>query len=179
MNADLTPATPIHQFKKLLDVAYSQGIRHVYFIDPDFGRPWSTGIEKKAIEYLGKLGFRWRLLTNVYTLQKYGNFMIDNGLSSFFIGIESLADSYAKTRNRLQTLHRFWQNQDKTIQLITKMDEKGILPIGLYILGNPGETFSAMRKGIQKLKQIVPLSQISTNQPFPGTAQFFKALKNG
>lgn len=164
---------------ELIDRAYDVGIRRVYFIDPDFGRVWHEQIEGKVIRHLADKRMRWSCLTSVVAIRRHGTFMADHGLASVYLGIESLAPSHrdAAGRRVLTVLDRRWQNQDETEALIDMLSARGVLVFGLYILYNPGETDADVWKGVEALKKLVPLSQISTNQPFPGTEEFAVAVK--
>jgi len=177
------PPTPFEEAKHIIDEAYDMEIRRVYFVDPDFGRLWrandANALERQVVEYLAHKEMRWSCLTNVVAMQRNGSFMMDHGLASLYLGIESLAPSHQGTgkrgRNVLKVLDRSWQDQDETIELVRQLTDKGALVFGLYILFNPGETGEDVWRGIEGLKDLITLSQISTNQPFPGTEEFKKA----
>jgi hypothetical protein len=169
------PAAKFEDVRQRIDEARERGIDRVYFVDPDFGRLWSTDLEERVVKYLGKRGVRWSVLTNVNTLAQHGDMMTDCGLSSVYLGIESLANSHSRTGNRLKVLRRNWQDTEETVTQALRMGAQGVLVMGLYIIGNPGENADDIRSGIERLRQVVPLSQISTNQPFPGTAEFEQA----
>jgi len=173
------PATRFDDFCRRVDQALERGVDRVYFVDPDFGRLWSDELEGRAVRYLGRRGVRWSVLTNVRTLARHGDQMADHGLASIYLGIESLAQSHRRTSNRLQVLKRNWQDVDDTVTQALRMQGRGVLTMGLYIIGNPGEEPGEVEAGIQRLKDLVPLSQISTNQPFPGSAEFQDAASAG
>jgi hypothetical protein len=169
------PRANFEDVRRRLDEARERGIDRVYFVDPDFGRLWSTDLEERVVKYLGKRGFRWSVLTNVKTLERHGDMMADHGLASVYLGIESLAPSHSRTGNRLKALNRNWQDTETTVAQALRMNARGVLTMGLYIIGNPGERSDDISSGVERLREVVPLSQISTNQPFPGTAEFARA----
>jgi hypothetical protein len=179
------PATTFEQARDFVDQALSigeRGIRRAYFVDPDFGRLWDDAVEGELLRYMAERGMGWSTLTNVRTLQQHGDFMADHGLTSNYLGIESLAPTHKTEgpgRNTLKALQRGWQDQDETVRQVQRMAKRGVMTFGLYILGNPGETLEAAWEGIQRLKGVVPLSQISTNQPFPGTREFVMGVRDG
>jgi len=176
------PPTPIEEAKSLIDEAHAKGIRRVYFIDPDFGRLWQDGLEGEVLRHLTSKGMRWSCLTNVVTLQRHGDFMLEQGLASVYLGIESLSPDHASAEdgrgNRLRVLNRAWQDQSETARQIQRLKDSGVMVFGLYILYNPGETKEGIQEGLTRLQSLVPLSQISTNQPFPGTAEFETAVQS-
>jgi hypothetical protein len=174
-----SPPARFEDIRQRLDEARERGIDRVYFVDPDFGRLWSTGLEERVVKYLGKQGLRWSILTNVRTLERYGDMMADHGLASVYLGIESLSRSHSRTDNRLKILNRNWQDTENTVAQALRMNARGVLTMGLYIIGNPGESLEDICGGVQRLREVVPLSQISTNQPFPGTAEFARASRAG
>ncbi|HEX5037614.1 MAG TPA: radical SAM protein [bacterium] len=181
------PPTSFEEAKRIIDDAYDLGIRRVYFVDPDFGRLWKSNdenaLERRVVAYLADKGMRWSCLTNVVAMRRHGSFMMDHGLASIYLGIESLAPSHrgtgGKGKNVLKVLDRSWQDQDDTVDLVPRLTEQGVLVFGLYILYNPGETEEDVWRGVESLKNLVSLSQISTNQPFPGTEEFKNAVREG
>lgn len=176
------PATSFDEAKALIDEAHEKGIRRVYFVDPDFGRLWDDHLEGKVTAYLHSKQMRWSCLTNVVTLQKHGDHMMENGLASVYLGMESFSPDHENIdtgSNRLRVLNRRWQDQQETVRQAERLRDNGVMVFGLYILFNPGETLEGIREGVRRLQTIVPLSQISTNQPFPGTAEFVTAVKEG
>ncbi len=176
------PPTSFEEAKALIDEAYDKGIRRVYFVDPDFGRLWDDHLEGKVTAYLHSRRMRWSCLTNVVTLQKHGDHMMENGLASVYLGMESLSPDHENTEtgvNRLRVLNRRWQDQQETVRQSERLRDHGVMVFGLYILFNPSETIEGIQEGIRRLQTVAPLSQISTNQPFPGTEEFVTAIEKG
>ncbi|MDO8519333.1 MAG: radical SAM protein [Deltaproteobacteria bacterium] len=180
------PPTPLEEAKRVIDQAYDRGIRRIYFIDPDFGRLWDDNLEGEVLRYLaekGEKGMKWSCLTNVVTLRKHGQFMIDHGLASVYLGIESLSPDHRTSegsgKSLLKIINRGWQDQHETVQIARSLLDQGVLVFGLYILYNPGETEEGVLQGVEALKEAVPISQISTNQPFPGTQEIEQAASQG
>jgi hypothetical protein len=162
-------------FEPLLDEALALGVRRVYVIDPDFGRLWSPEVEGRLLRALSERRMSWSCLTSAVTLERHGEEMMAHGLRSAYVGIETLAgDGGAAIRS---LMNRRWQRNTETI--LTRLRERGLLIFGLYILANPGETPEMIWSGIERLKRLVPLAQISTNQPFPGTDEFERAAREG
>ncbi len=176
------PPTPREQLREVVEAAAARGVRKAYFVDPDFGRIWGPDVVE-AVELLHAHGIRWSCLSNVPVLRSHGDFLIDHGLSSVYLGIESLAPAHTSAkdgRHTLSVLNRSWQDQDDTARVIREVADRGVFVLGLYILGNPGESLEAGRAGVDRLLELpVPISQFSTNQPFPGTAEFDSAAARG
>lgn len=184
----MRPPTSWEEAKALIDEAHEKGIRRVYFIDPDFGRLWDDELEGRVLAYLHERQMRWSCLSNVVTLQRHGDYMMQHGLASVYLGIESLSPDHdpqgevvSETggKVKLKILKRGWQDQQETVRQALRLRDNGVMVFGLYILFNPGETLDGIREGVRRLGEIVPLSQISTNQPFPGTAEFVTAVEKG
>lgn len=178
------PVTSLEEAKAIIDRAYDMGIRRVYLIDPDFGRLWKDDLEGEFLKYLASKRMKWSCITNVVTMRRHGDFMVDHGLQAIYLGIESLAPSHrgkgaASGQRRLAVLDRAWQDQTETIDLIQKFTKRGVMIYGLYILFNPGETEKDVGAGVEELRKHIALAQISTNQPFPGTEEFAQAVKSG
>lgn len=177
----IRPPTAMEQLRKVIDDAADRGIRKAYFVDPDFGRIWGPELEE-VVQYLHARRMRWSCLTNIRTLRDHGEMLIANGLSSVYLGIESLAPSHKNLRgkNTLSILNRGWQDQNDTAGVIQWLADSGVFVLGLYILANPGETLEDGRRGVDRYLELpVPISQFSTNQPFPGTAEFVSAVEKG
>lgn len=177
----IRPTTAQQTLFEIIDDAADMGIRRAYFVDPDFGRLWDDDLVA-VVRHLHRRGMRWSCLTNIRTLHDHGDFLIEHGLSSVYLGIESLAPTHVGKRGNatLQLLNRGWQDQDVTARLIVDLARKGVFVIGLYILANPGESLEASRAGVDRLLTLpVPISQFSTNQPFPGTQEFAASANKG
>ncbi|OGP07214.1 MAG: hypothetical protein A2048_11025 [Deltaproteobacteria bacterium GWA2_45_12] len=168
----------VDEIKAMIDDAYARGVRRVYFVDPDFGRIWKDENEGEILRYLSSKPqpMKWSCLVSVRALLEHGEEMIQNGLTSVYLGIETLAPVHG---DRLDVMNRGWQSQEATKRLLLNLRENGILVFGLYMLGNPNETMAAVQAGVVALAEHLPISQISTNQPFPATQEFSRAIKNG
>ncbi len=173
---------PPEEIRAIIDAAYEQGVRHVYFFEPNFGLNWKNKDDPEgvAIRYLASKGMHFSCLSEVKVLKKWGQFMVDHGFRKVFPGLESLAPTHeALTGGRLDALGRPWQQESETVAVVEWLTRHGVDVNGLYMMGNPGETLEAIWAGIERLARLVKTSQISTNIPFPGTDFFIQGVLQG
>ncbi len=113
-------------------------------------------------ERIMDLGIGWWGEARVDTLLKYSErtweLMRDSGLRMVFLGAETGSDATLKRMNKGGT-----SSVGKTLDLVRKMADYGVVPELSFVLGNPPDPAADVRDTIafiRKVKQINPASEI-------------------
>src|SRR4029077_1646683 len=122
---------------------------------------------------LGKLGVTWSCNAKAHVPRDTLKVMRDNGLRLLLVGYE---------RGNQQILHNIKKGMRVDVaRAFTKhCHELGITIHGTFILGLPGETRETLKETIQFACEIDPHTiQVSLAAPYPGTALYDEARRNG
>jgi radical SAM superfamily enzyme YgiQ (UPF0313 family) len=159
----------------------------------------------------GRYGVEFDTFASINDLHKFerdgqGDFldrMRRFGFNSFTVGVESMNPQVLRSYNketmilptmsveqraRYKQLSPQEQNEmlvahylECTQTAITFAQEHGILVVGDYIFGNPGESEEQVRKGFEKFSSLkgLHIAYLPIFTPFPGTALWKEAYESG
>lgn len=166
----------VDEIKAAIDDAERRGIRSVYILDPDFARVWDEALEGEVVRYLGAKGMRWAFIGSIAAVKQHWRTMVDNGLSSYYLGVENLTPHDG---DKLRDIGRPWQSMFDTVRMIHRLDAWGVTAYTTYMLAHPGETVAEERVGVARLAEAVAHSQLSLRLPLEGSNDFATALSRG
>ncbi len=157
------------------EMALAQGlfpqVKEFFFDDDTFtdDLPRAEAIAKR----LGRLGMTWSVNAKANVPYETLKVLKDNGLRLLLVGYESGNQQILnniKKGIRLDLARRFTRHC-KTL---------GITIHGTFILGLPGETRETIQETIRFACEIDPTTiQVSLAAPYPGTALYAEAQRNG
>ena len=146
-------------------------VREFFFDDDTFtdDLPRAEAIARE----LGKLGVTWSCNAKANVPRDTLKVLKDNGLRLLLVGYES---------GNQQILHNI--KKGMLIEVARKFTkdchELGVKIHGTFILGLPGESAETIQETIRFAREINPHTiQVSLAAPYPGTALFDQAVKNG
>lgn len=153
---------------------FRYGIREFSFYDDTFTT------DRKRVENLCNLllqeGLRvsWSCFARVDTIEpRLLKLMNRAGCHQIMFGFECSDPEILKAMNKSISV-------EKAKCAANWAKEAGLDVRGAFMIGNPGETFSGMRKTIDYSLQLgIPLAIFNVTTPFPGTVLFDWAERNG
>jgi hopanoid biosynthesis associated radical SAM protein HpnJ len=146
-------------------------VREFFFDDDTFtdDLPRAEAIARR----LGRLGITWSVNAKANVPYQTLKILKDNGLRLLLVGYESGNQQILnniKKGIRLDVARRFSKDAKSL----------GIAIHGTFILGLPGETRETLKETIQFACEIDPHTiQVSLAAPYPGTALYDEARRNG
>ncbi|MBI4585014.1 MAG: hopanoid biosynthesis associated radical SAM protein HpnJ [Planctomycetes bacterium] len=146
-------------------------VKEFFFDDDTFtdNLPRAEEIARK----LGTLGITWSCNAKANVPYETLKVMKENGLRLLLVGFES---GNQKILNGIKKGVR----ADWAREFVKNTEDLGILIHGTFIVGLPGETRETIEETIQFAKEIDVYSiQVSLAAPYPGTALYEQAVREG
>jgi radical SAM superfamily enzyme YgiQ (UPF0313 family) len=122
---------------------------------------------------MGKLGVTWSCTAKANVPRDTLKVLKDNGLRLLLVGYES---------GNQKILHNIKKGMlvEVARRFAKDCHELGITVHGTFILGLPGESRETIQETIRFAKEVNPHTlQVSLAAPYPGTALYAQAMKNG
>lgn len=140
----ITAGEIIHQLKQLHKI---ESVDRVIFIDDTFNVPRQR--YKQLLPLMVKNKFRFKWISNFraqYVDTEMVRLMKDSGCEVVFLGLESGSDKILENMNKMSSVGKYLDG-------IARLKEQGILTMGSFILGFPGETQKTVRQTIEFIKK--------------------------
>lgn len=159
-----------------IELLYSRGFRHFYFVDDSFYLDKAKGLEFCREIWNRGLRIAFHIQTRADVLDwEYTQALADAGCYYVSIGVETGAESV------MSSLHKSTE-VNASFEAIQNCRRVGIRTEALLIVGNEGETDETIEETRRFLKRARPTTVSSAEEGlllFPGTAVYQKALKEG